>query len=112
MMREKRRYILVESTIEIGEIARRDFEFELYKELLHTIGELNYFRANPKVIKYIRGNQFVLKCSLAKYKETILALTFIKRIAGKEVGFYTIGASGTIRALQKPKGKISASISV
>ncbi len=103
MMREKRRYLLVESTLEIVETARRDFELELYRELLHSIGELSYFKANPKIIKYIDRNRFVLKCNLVRYKETILALTFIKRIAGRDVGFYTLNSSGTIKALEGKK---------
>jgi|SRR5271154_3370468 len=100
MMREKRRYILVESTISIADSAKREFELDLYKELMHNIGEVAYFRANPKVIKYLDEKRFVLKCNLVKYKETLIAITFIKKISGKEVGFYTLNASGTIRALE------------
>lgn len=101
MMREKRRYILVQSTIEVAESARREFELELFKELLHNIGEINYFRANPKIMKFLDNRTFVLKCNLAKYKDTVVALTFMKRLAGKEVGFYTLNASGTLSALEK-----------
>ena len=103
MMREKRRYILVESTLEVPESARREFELELFKELLHNIGETSYFRANPKVMKYMDNKRFVLKCSLAKYKDVVVGLTFIKRIGGRDAGFYTLKASGTILALGKAK---------
>jgi RNase P/RNase MRP subunit POP5 len=103
MMREKRRYILVESTIDIPEAERRRFEIELFKELLHNIGEIEYFKANPKILKYLDTNKFVLKCNLVKYKETIIALSFIKRLFDREVGFYTLYASGTIHALEKKK---------
>ncbi len=103
MMREKRRYLLVESTMEIAEGSKTDFEIELYNELLHNIGEINYFRANPKIMKYIDGRKFILKCNLAKYKETLNALTFIKSLNGKETAFYTLNASGTIRALVAEK---------
>lgn len=101
MMREKRRYLLVCSAIGIEDSSKREFEQELYKELLHNIGEVSYFRANPKIIKFIGSDRFVLKCNLAKYKETIVALTFIKRMLGRETGLYTIRASGTISALLK-----------
>lgn len=104
-MRDKRRYLLVESAIEFSESSRRDLEQELYRELLHNIGEVNYFKANPKIIKYIDNKRFILKCSLEKYRETTLALTFIKRLNGKEAGFYTLNASGTIKALMKPRQK-------
>lgn len=103
MMREKRRYILVESTLEVGESERREFETGLFKELLHNIGEATYFRAHPKIMKFVGSNRFVLKCTLAKYKEVVIALTFIKRLNGREIGFYTLNASGTIRALEKTK---------
>jgi RNase P/RNase MRP subunit POP5 len=103
MMREKRRYILVESTFETAEGLRKEFEFELFKELMHNLGEINYFKANPKVMKYIGAKKFILKCNLVKYKDVVLALTFIKRIAGKEAAFYTLNASGTIKALEKEK---------
>lgn len=103
MMREKRRYLLVESTIEISENSRREFELALYNSLLHNIGEIGYFRANPKIMKYLGGRQFILKCNLVKYKETLNALTFIKSLNGKETGLYTLNASGTILALTKPK---------
>jgi len=103
MMREKRRYLLVETSMDIPEAARKEFELELFRELLHQIGETSYFRANPKIMKFIDGNRFVLKCNLVKYKETVLALTFIKRLSGKEVCFYTLNASGTILAIEKIK---------
>ncbi len=101
MMRDKRRYILVESTLAVKESARKEFEGELFKELLHNIGEGSYFSANPRVMDYIGDNRFILKCSLEKYKEVIIALTFIKRLGGNPVGFYTLKASGTISALLK-----------
>lgn len=104
MMREKRRYILVETTIEVGESSRKEFETNLFKELLHSIGEVTYFRANPKIIKFVRGRRFILKCSLSKYKDTMVALSFIKRIGGKDAAFYTLNASGTIKALLKWEG--------
>ena len=106
MMREKRRYILVESTIEIAEPERKQFEHELFKELLHNIGEVGYFRANPKVMRYLDGKRFILKCNLAKYKEMIVALTFTKRVDGREIGLYTLNASGTIKALGAEKGAL------
>jgi len=103
MMREKRRYILVESANEIDENSRKDFEFYFYSALLHSIGEINYFKANPKIIKYVDRKGFVLKCNLVMYKETLNALTFIKQLNKKDTAFYTINASGTVKALAKQK---------
>src|SRR5271155_1051347 len=98
MMREKHRYILVESTIEI-DANDKSFQHELFKELIHNLGEINYYRANPRIMKYIGDRKFILKCNLARYKEMIIALTFVKKLNGKDIGLYTINASGTILAL-------------
>jgi RNase P/RNase MRP subunit POP5 len=103
-MRDKRRYILVEASSEIG-ADRKEFESLFYSELIHNIGETEYFRANPKIIRFIDDRRFILKCGLSKYKETIVSLSFIKRIGKNEVGFYTLGSSGTIRALLKAKSE-------
>lgn len=100
-MREKRRYILVESTLEFIGDSRKEFEAELSKRLLHSIGEISYFRANPRIVRFVSGKRFIMRCSLAKYKETVTALTFIKNVSGRDAGLYTIGASGTISALMK-----------
>lgn len=58
-------------------------------------------------MKHIGSRRFILRCNLAMYKDTIIALAFMKRLAGKEIAFYTLNASGTIKALesklQKPK---------
>ena len=101
MMRPKHRYLMVESLNEIGEGERPTFEFRLYKELLHTLGEISYHKANPKVMKFAGKNRFVIKCELVGYEQLILGLTFLKRIDGKETAFYTINASGTIKALTR-----------
>ncbi|MGI0100803.1 MAG: Rpp14/Pop5 family protein [Candidatus Micrarchaeaceae archaeon] len=101
MIREKRRYMLVETTIDIADGARKDFENALLKELVHNIGEVGYFRTNPKIIRFLSSRRFILKCSLAKYKDTTVALTFIKRVGGASAAFYTLNASGTIKALLK-----------
>ena len=103
MMREKRRYLLVESVSGINENFRKEFELSFLNQLLHNLGEIEYFKANPKIIKYVNSRQFILKCSLAKYRETINAITFIKRLNDREAGFYTLNASGTMRALGKSK---------
>ncbi len=102
MKTEKRRYILVESTIEPDQREWASFEHDFLKELLHNIGEVNYHSANPRIMKYM-GNRFVLRCNLQRYKDTIIALTFMKRVGGREIGFYTLNASGTILALGKEK---------
>ena len=101
MMREKHRYILVESAVEVPEEARKGFEVELSRELMHNIGEVHYFRANMRIVKHVGLRRFVIRCSLERHNDVIVALSFIKRIGGADTGFYTLKSSGTIRALLK-----------
>lgn len=101
MKNEKRRYILVESAVEIPDASASEFETELLKEIMKTVGETHYFRANPKMMGFIDNKTFVLRCNLSRYRDMIVALTFIKRVSGKEIGLYTLKSSGTIKALTK-----------
>lgn len=101
MMRQKRRYILVESSKEILEESRKEFEIGLYTALMLQLGEAEYFTANPKVMKFIGKNQLILRVTIEKYGAAIVALTLIKSIGAKHQGLYTIFASGTIKALEK-----------
>ena len=104
MKTEKRRYLLVKSTADLDMREGGSFAHDFLKELLHNIGEVNYHSANPRIMKYMGGNQFVLRCNLERYRDTLIALTFMKRVGGVETGFYTLNASGTIRALGREKG--------
>jgi RNase P/RNase MRP subunit POP5 len=101
MMRRKIRYVLVESTAPIPEASRSQFEYQLYRALLRAIGEISYHKANPKIIKFLEGNTFVLRCNLEGYRSTLLALSFVKKLEEKEASFYTLKSSGTIKALLK-----------
>ena len=93
MMREKHRYVLVESTVSM-----EGMENKLYNQLFYTIGSAEYSNVNPKIIS-AKGNSVLIKCSLEGFSKLVLALTFIKSMEKSPVAFYTIKASGTIRAL-------------
>ncbi len=101
MIRDKRRYLTVMSSRPIFESERSSFEASFYSALLVQLGEAEYFKANPKIMKFIGNDKFMLRVLLERYEESIVALTFIKSIGGKPIGLYTTKASGTIRALQK-----------
>jgi RNase P/RNase MRP subunit POP5 len=101
MMRRKIRYILTESAKPIPEGDRSQFEHQLYRAMLHAIGELSYHKTNPKIIKFIDDKRFILRCSLEGYKAALLALAIIKKLDEKEAAFYTLKSSGTIKALLK-----------
>ncbi|MFI5412266.1 MAG: Rpp14/Pop5 family protein [Candidatus Micrarchaeales archaeon] len=98
MMRDKKRYVLVETSIKISE-DERGFSHSLYKELIRCIGEINYHNVNPKFIKFVGQNRFIIRASLDGTAELILAFALIKKIGDKEISFYTLKSSGTIKAL-------------
>jgi RNase P/RNase MRP subunit POP5 len=98
MMRDKKRYILVETTSRIN-TDPKDFGASLYREIIRCIGESNYHRVNPKLVKLVGENRFIIKSSLEGTGQLILAFALIKRIGEAETAFYTLKSSGTIRAL-------------
>ncbi len=101
MIRDKRRYLAIMSSRPIFEAERRAFEAQLYAALMAQLGEAEYFRANPKVMKFVGTDRFLLRVSLERYEESIVAVTLVKSMGGRPIGLYTMKASGTIKALQK-----------
>jgi RNase P/RNase MRP subunit POP5 len=101
MMRDKRRYLTIMSSRPILERDRKPFEASFYSALLVQLGESEYFRANPKIMKFMGTDHFMLRVSLERYEESIVGITFIKSMGGKPIGLYTTRSSGTIKALQK-----------
>lgn len=99
MMREKRRYIHILSSRPVLEQERKRFEAELYSALMSQLGEAEYFKANPKIIKFNGRDKFILKVMHERYEQSIVALTLIKSMSGKPIGFYTMKSSGTIKAV-------------
>ena len=102
-MRDKRRYILIESGMGVAEAERGDFSIVLYNALLHSVGESNYHRVNPKMVKFISDRRFVLRAGLAGSGQLVAALGLLKKINGKDCYFYTLKTSGTIKALSSFK---------
>jgi RNase P/RNase MRP subunit POP5 len=102
MIRDKRRYISVMSSRPVSEQDRKRFEAELYSALMAQLGEAEYFRANPKVIKFTGSDTFVLKVMHERYEQSMVALTLIRSMSGKPIGLYTLKSSGTIKAVGKP----------
>lgn len=101
MIKDKHRYILVESSVKFEEHGRLDFESELYKELLVAVGEINYHKVNPKMIRFLDDNRFIIRCNLGGYKDLVVAFSLVKRLGERNIAFYTLKASGTIRALTR-----------
>ena len=98
-MKEKQRYTLVESGMEITEREQEEFSLGLYNALLHCLGEATYHKANPKVVKFLSDKRFLLRSSLSGCGVLTAALAMVKKVNGKDAYFYTLKTSGTIRAL-------------
>jgi len=98
MMRDKKRYILVETTARIN-WEPKEFGTALYREIIRCIGESSYHKVNPRLIKLVGDNRFIIKSDLAGTGQLILAFALMKRIGETETAFYTLKSSGTIRAL-------------
>ena len=98
--RRKSRYLLVESS--------RDVNFESKEEqrslgdgIARVIGEFGYMNSSPKLIKQLNNKVFIIRTSRGGEDHVILALSFIKQLNGREMGFYTIRESGSIKKLQQ-----------
>lgn len=101
MIREKHRYILVESGTELDGSGGKAFSDALCEELLGCIGALSYHKVKPKVVKMLDNRTFILKTSLYGCGMAIAALALIKEVGSAGTYFYTLKTSGTIRALVK-----------
>lgn len=99
-MRDKRRYLLVETS---GKITydEKTFSNAVQKELLRCIGEINYHKVNPKFMKLVDDNHFIIRSSLDGIGQLVLAFSLIKKTGDAEMSFYTLKSSGTIRAVQR-----------
>ncbi len=98
MIREKRRYILVEASSGVREI--EDFERELNKAILDVVGQINFHKVNPKIIEFIDSRRFIIRVGLYGTEDTILAFSMIKRLVGGSIAFYTLRSSGTLKSLR------------
>ncbi len=100
IMKKKYRHILVNSSAEI-DFLNRENERLLKDALLDFMGEDRFAGANPRVIKTIDRNNFVMNCMRGYERDIVLALAFAKEINGVKTGFYTLKISGTIKGLAK-----------
>ncbi len=90
-MRAKHRYILLMSTHAVeGQSIKR--------ALFYKLG-INYYKASIRIIS-MQQNIAIIKCSLESFMQVIAALTMVKEVDGHEIAFYTLKASGTLRALK------------
>jgi RNase P/RNase MRP subunit POP5 len=99
IFRKKTRYVMVEAN---DRVYMNDHEIqEALKESMKAfLGELPYFKANPQVAAVLSDKIFVLSVNRGFERNVALALSFVKNLSGRRVGFYTIRTSGTIRSIK------------
>ncbi len=99
MIREKHRYLLVESAGGIPN-DKAAFSKALHKEIMVCFGQLHYFKGSFRIMEFLESDLFIIRSSLAEYENLIRAFALIKRLGNEEAAFYTLKSSGTIRALK------------
>lgn len=99
IFKKKTRYLLVEAS-ESANLSDPINVDCLKREMLAFLGQLPCFKANPQVAAQLNDRVFVMSVNRGYEASAILALSFIKKLNGKKVGFYTIRTSGTIRSIR------------
>ncbi len=102
MLRDKKRYIMVEATSELN-TEKEELDRELKQAVLALTGQLGYYDISPKLVSVVDSRHFVIRCKLKGYEKMLLASALIKRLGATETGLYTLKSSGTIKALMKEK---------
>ena len=98
MKRDKRRYLLIETTRDIG--GEEPFAKGLNREMMGIVGQLHYHEVNPKIIEFIDRRHFLLRVGHTREGDVIAALSMIKGVDGAAIGMFTLRSSGTLRALR------------
>jgi RNase P/RNase MRP subunit POP5 len=100
MLRDKKRYIMLEATSEL-KTDKDELDRALKQAVLSLVGQLGYYDISPKLVSLVDGKHFVVRCRLKGYERMLLASALVKRLGATETGLYTLKSSGTIKALMK-----------
>lgn len=101
MMRKKSRYLLVETSRETNIESVSNLEREFYRKMRFLVGEMNYHRVNPRIMRFLDPKRLILKVNFEGLEDSILALALMKRFDNADTAFWTLKSSGTIKALVK-----------
>ena len=102
--RQKSRYVRIGAS-EILDFSDRGLLDAFLGALRVEMGGVEYVRANPRIVDC--GNTgIVIRVNRGFEDELVLAVSFIKNVAGKRVGFYTFGVSGSIKNLKEKPVKL------
>ena len=95
------RYLLVETSRETNIESVSNLEREFYRRLRSLVGEMNYHKVNPRIMRFLDSKRFILKANFEGVEDAILALALMKRFDNSDTAFWTLKSSGTIKALVK-----------
>ena len=96
--KQKNRYLLIETSEQL-DTRDRVSSSSLLDALNAEMGHTGFLRANPRIVCTMDDYSFIIRVNRGCEHDFILATAFVKRIAGREIGLYTISTSGTIRKL-------------
>lgn len=99
IFKRKNRYILIEASTPIDLSDRRTFDTVATK-LKGYLGEHVFMESNPQIISKLDERNFIMKVTRGTERQLFLALSFLKGVNDKEIGFYTIKTSGTVRSIK------------
>lgn len=103
MKRDKRRYLLIETTEDIG--SDEAFAKSLNREIMGIVGQLHYHEVNPKIVEFIDRRHMIVRVGHSREGDAIAALALIKAVDGVPLGIFTLRSSGTLRALRSHIGE-------
>ena len=99
IFRKKMRYVMVEASgdVSLGNPVKQEM---LKSGMKAFLGELPFFKANPQVAAQLDDRVFVVSVNRGYERNIVLALSFVKELDGRRIGFCTIRTSGTIRSIK------------
>ena len=97
--RQKNRYVRIGASERINFSDTRFLDAFL-SALRVEMGGVEYVKANPKIIN-CADDGLVLRVNRGFEDSVVLAVSFVKDVAGKRMGFYTFGISGAVKNLKE-----------
>jgi len=96
--RAKSRYVLVESSGSVN-VTDASFSNALLDSIRGEIGSLEYAKAGIRIVSGLGDRFFVIKVNRGYENGVMIALSFVKNMQGRKIGFYTLKTSGAIKKL-------------
>jgi RNase P/RNase MRP subunit POP5 len=109
IIRRKSRYILIEASGDI-DMSSKGTQAGLYDGMAMAIGHIGSLNIGPKIMCQVGPRTFILRVARGTEGTATLAIAFVKELEGREIGFYTIKTSGSIKKLKESALKMGMSV--